>query len=290
MLGIVALHAGEPRGRQLEKQRSQRVAGNAQGEGMRQHGHPARLADHGHGRRRGQARPVHVGRLAVAQPLVEDLVLVLGVALLDHHLAEMRPADHVLARHRLHLVPGHGEAQRVEFFEHALVAHLAAVADPLHLPDQLRIRGVHPVAEHVHDAGGAVHAQLHARHRPHRCPGRRRQEAREAGNRVVVRQRQRRQPDLRGLRRQLLGREGSVGKRRMAMQVDHGLSSGHGPASKWKAPAGNRPARNPRPTSSRNRATTPRACRRNPGRRRRRPPGPRDPRRGAAPRACCRRP
>ena len=210
MLGIIALHARQPCPGQLMKQGFHRVLVNAQRERMRQHGHAARLPDQRHRGLRRQARTVRIPGFAVAQPAVEHLVLVFRVPLLQHHLREMRPSHHVFACKRLHVGPGHRKSQPVELLQHLAVAHLAPVADPFHLPHQFRILHIHPVAQHVHHAMRAIHAEFRARHQPDRPALARRQKPRQPRHRVVVRQRQRRQPRLDPRLHQLLGCEGSV--------------------------------------------------------------------------------
>ena len=249
MLGVVAFHADQAALLEGAQERFHALLAEVQREGMREHRHPSRRTQQVDGHLGGQARAVGVRGLAVAEPVVEGIVLVLDIALLDHHLREVRAADDVLAGLRPDLLLGDREAEFVELAQDFAVAGGAAVADPFELAVEFGVGGVHPVAEHVHDAGGAVDADLDSRHRAERvgCGGG--LEAGQPGEGIMVGQREGGQTDGVGLVGQLLGGEGAVGKGGMAVEIDHGEVSfrppmvGRGPGKRKRkvrpaAPAG----------------------------------------------------
>ena len=134
----------------------------------------------------GHTQPRRIAARAVAEPFVERLVFVLGISFLKHDLREMRAADDVFACEGGDFFPGHRKAEGVEFVEDVAVAHFAAIADPFHLADQFGVVGIHPVAQHVHDAVGAVDAEFDAGDEADGMAKAGGEEAGEAGNGVVV--------------------------------------------------------------------------------------------------------
>ena len=222
VFGVVAFHADEAAVLESAQEVLHALLADVQGEGMCEDGHAAGAAQEVDGDFGGEAGAVGVGGFAVAEPVVEGVVLVLDIALVNHDLREVGAADDIFAGLGANLGFGDRETEFVEFAQDFAVAGGTAVADPFELAVEFGVGGIHPVAEHVHDAEGAVDADFDSGHGAEGPGSSGGLEPGKSGKGVVVGERKGGQPDGLGLVGQFFGGEGTVGERGMAVEVDHG--------------------------------------------------------------------
>ena len=160
-----------------------------------------------------------VRRPAITKPPVEDLAWIQGPAAGDHRARDMRPPDRSARRLREYAVQRDGDAERIELIDHS-AGTVETRGSKLPHRDLDQVEALEVKSENVYLAAVIIGAQLDARDDAQAEPLTGASGRVDAGDGVVIGERDRAQAGRSCRCGDVLRRPRAVGRRRVHVQVD----------------------------------------------------------------------